>query len=109
MLSSGSTGWAPNPARYFSSKSIYGPWEYHGKPCKGINAHNGLGPEKTYGGQPSFIIEVEGKKDAFIALFDINKPDHPFENLYIWLPIDLKRDRMSITWNNSWNLDYFKR
>jgi beta-xylosidase len=109
MLASGSTGWAPNPARYFTSKSLYGPWEYHGNPCKGINPNNGLGPEKTYGGQSSFVIKVEGMDDAYIAFFDINKPNHPFDNLYIWLPIDLNENRMSISWNDSWNLDYFKR
>ena len=108
MLASGSTGWAPNAARYFSSNSLYGPWEYYGNPCKGINPNNGLGPDKTFGGQSTFIIKVEGMEDGYIAFFDINKPDHPFENLYIWLPIDFIDDKISITWNDSWNLDYFK-
>ena len=108
MLASGSTGWEPNAARYFSSNSLYGPWEYYGNPCKGINPNNGLGPDKTFGGQSTFIIKVEGMDDGYIAFFDINKPDHPFENLYIWLPIDFIDDKISIKWNDSWNLDYFK-
>ena len=108
MLASGSTGWEPNAARYFSSNSLYGPWEYYGNPCKGVNPNNGLGPDKTFGGQSTFIIKVEGMDDGYIAFFDINKPDHPFENLYIWLPIDFTDDKISITWKDSWNLDYFK-
>ncbi len=108
MLASGSTGWEPNAARYFSSNSLYGPWEYYGNPCKGVNPNNGLGPDKTFGGQSTFIIKVEGIDDGYIAFFDINKPNHPFENLYIWLPIDFTDDKISITWKDSWNLDYFK-
>ena len=108
MLASGSTGWKPNAARHFSSNSLYGPWKYHGNPCKGINPHNGLGPDKTYGGQSTFIIRVEGIDEGYIAFFDINKPDHPFENLYVWLPIDMIDDKISIIWNDSWDLDYFE-
>lgn len=108
MLSSGSSGWAPNTARYFSSGSLFGPWENHGNPLQGVNPNNGLGSEKTFGGQSSYVIEVEGKEDGYIAYFDIHKPDHPFEGLYIWLPIDFEGDLISsIIWNDAWNLDYF--
>ena len=41
-MSSGSTGWDPNPARYFTSNSLTGPWFYHGNPCEGVNPANGL-------------------------------------------------------------------
>ena len=105
MLASGSTGWAPNAARYFTSNSLHGPWEYHGNPCRGINPNNGLGPEKTYGGQSTFIVPVEGMEDAYIAFFDINKPKHPYDNLYIWLPIDFLDDKIVIHWRDSWNLN----
>ncbi|WP_343329212.1 family 43 glycosylhydrolase [Polaribacter staleyi] len=108
MLASGSTGWSANPARYFTSTSLYGPWEYQGNPCFGTNPNNNLGPEKTYGGQSTFIIPYQGKKDAFIAFFDINKPNHPYDNLYIWLPIDFTNNKMTINWIDSWDLDYFK-
>lgn len=108
MLASGSTGWASNAARYFTSKSLFGPWEYHGNPCKGSNPYNGLGPEKTYGGQSTYIIPVEGVENACIAFFDINKPKHPYDNLYIWLPIQFENGKMTIIWQDSWNLEYFK-
>lgn len=107
MLASGSTGWAPNAARYFTSNSLYGPWEYHGNPCSGINPNNGLGPDSTFGGQSTFIIPVIGKSDAFIACFDINKPEHPFDSRYIWLPIDFEGGRMSIKWLDRWKPDVY--
>ncbi|TKG94307.1 hypothetical protein EYV94_13570 [Puteibacter caeruleilacunae] len=107
MLASGSTGWAPNAARYFTSKSISGPWKYNGNPCEGVNPYNQLGPEKTFGGQSTFIIPYRGEKDHFIAFFDINKPKHPFDNLYIWLPIQFDKNTMKIRWINEWNPKHF--
>lgn len=107
MLGSDSTGWDPNEARYFTAENIYGPWVYHGNPTRGINPHNGLGPELTYGGQSAFIFKVEDKKDAYIASFDINIPEHPYDSLYIWLPIVFEEDKMTITWQDSWKLSVF--
>lgn len=107
MLASGSSGWAPNAARGFSSTSILGPWMAHGNPVSGTNPHNGLGADKTFGGQSNFILKVEGRDDAYIAMFDINKPDHPYENGYIWLPIMLNGKGMVIPWRDSWALDVF--
>lgn len=105
LLGSGSTGWAPNAARSFSADSIFGPWQDQGNPCEGVNPHNGLGPELTFGGQSASFLKVDGKKDAFIAIFDINKPDHPFESLHIWLPASFQDSRMRIPWRDEWSPD----
>lgn len=107
MLASGSTGWEPNAAKALSATSILGPWVDHGNPCEGVNPHNKLGAELTFGGQSACIVEVHGNKDAAIAFFDINKPEHPFESLYIWLPITFAKDRMSIRWRDSWSMEHF--
>ncbi len=109
MLASGSTGWNPNPARYFTSENLEGPWVYHGNPCEGMNPHNGLGKDKTFGGQSNFVISVADKRDAFIACFDINKPEHPYDSRYIWLPIDFKKGKMTIEWRDSWDLEFFTK
>jgi beta-xylosidase len=108
ILASGSTGWNPNPARYFTSENLKGPWVYHGNPCEGMNPHNGLGKEKTFGGQSYYVIPVQGKRGAFIACFDINKPEHPYDSRYIWLPIEFEEDKMSIRWRDGWNQDVFQ-
>lgn len=103
MLGSGSTGWAPNAARSFSADSIAGPWTEHGNPCEGVNPHNGLGKEVTFGGQSSSILRVEGAEEAYVAIFDINQPEHPYDSLYLWLPISFHAGRMSIPWRGEWS------
>ncbi|BDD12532.1 glycosyl hydrolase family 43 (plasmid) [Fulvitalea axinellae] len=108
MLASGSTGWAPNPARHFTARNIYGPWKFRGNPCQGTNPHNNLGPDKTFGGQSNFVLKVDEQKDAYIAIFDINKPKHPYESAYIWLPIKFKGKDISILWQDAWSLDVFR-
>jgi beta-xylosidase len=107
MLASGSTGWAPNPARALSADSILGPWTAHGNPCSGVNPHNKLGAELSFGGQSACIVEVHGRKNAAIAFFDVNRPEHPYESLYIWLPIGFENGRMSIPWRDEWSIDRF--
>jgi hypothetical protein len=108
LLCSGSTGWDPNPARYFTSNSLAGPWIDHGNPCDGVNPENGLGKEKTYGGQSTFILPVHGLKDAYIAIFDINKPENPYDSRAIWLPVTIKEDKFFITWRDSWDMSVFR-
>lgn len=108
LLGSGSTGWEPNAARYYTSTSLAGPWEYHGNPCAETNPHNGLGPDKTFGGQSTFILKVHGYTNAYIAMFDINNPEHPYESLHIWLPLTIKEDKFFITWRDSWGMTVFE-
>ena len=103
LFASGSTGWDPNPARYFSSTSLKGPWQYHGNPCSGINPVNGLGPEKNFGGQSTFIFKVQGLDDTYVAMFDINKPEHPYESRHIWLPVEIRNNQFSIEWQDGWS------
>jgi len=108
LLGSGSTGWKPNVARYYTSTSIIGMWKVNPNPLNGFNNVDSLGVEKTFGGQSSFIIKVNGLKDVYIAMFDIWKPSMPIEGRYIWLPIQFHKKMFSIQWLNQWNLDIFK-
>jgi hypothetical protein len=109
MLGSGSKGWKPNPARYHTTENILGTWTFHGNPCKGYNPVDNLGIEKTFGGQASYIIPVQGKKDAYIAMFDIWKPKRPITGRYIWLPINFSEGKMSITWLDGWKIAFFDK
>jgi len=109
MLASGSSGWKPNAARAFSAKSLHGPWTAHDNPVSGTNPHNGLGAGLTFGGQSSFTLKAEGRDNAYIALFDNNKPENPYESGYIWLPILFEGGKMSIPWQDTWNLKIFDR
>ncbi len=109
MITSGCSGWAPNTARSMVADSIWGPWKELGNPCIGINPHNKLGPEKTFGGQSTFILPVNGKPGAFIALFDIWRPKDAITGGYVWLPITFEPDRFTITWRDSWDLSVFDK
>jgi unsaturated chondroitin disaccharide hydrolase len=101
MIGSGCTGWDPNAARWFSADSIWGPWTYHGNPCKGDGA------ELTYGGQSTHVLQVAGKKDAFIFMADRWTPKNAIDGRYLWLPISFQGDELSIKWIDNWNLNVF--
>lgn len=99
LITSGCTGWAPNEARMFSAPSIWGPWTQHPNPCVGPNR------EITFGGQSTYILKVEGRKDCFIFMGDIWRPEHPSDARYIWLPIQFKDGVPVVEWKDSWTLD----
>lgn len=107
LIGSGSSGWNPNPARYYTSTSLDGPWTNHGNPCVGINKISGAGPEKTFEGQPTFIIDIQGKENQFILMMDVWKPKDPINSRYIWLPFRVKNDKVTIEWQDSWDLSWF--
>jgi beta-xylosidase len=103
LLSSGCTGWAPNEARISSAPNIFGPWTEIGNPCIGYNTKRKFGPEKTFGGQSTFVLPIEGKKDAFIALFDIWNPTNAIDGRYAWLPITFNDGKLQIVWKDAWS------
>ena len=109
LIASGCTGWAPNAARSAVADSIWGPWTELGNPCIGTNPANKLGPEKTFGGQSTFILPVQGKPDAFIAMFDIWQPDNAIDGRYAWLPIRFTEQGFQVAWADEWTLAAFDK
>lgn len=109
MIGSGSSGWTPNAAKYYTSIDLFGPWTQHKNPTFGVNPIDNMGSEKTFGGQSSFIIPVMGLENAYIAMFDIWKPAMPIEGRYIWLPIVFKDGKIAINWLDNWNLSLFEK
>jgi beta-xylosidase len=103
LIGSGTTGWAPNPARWFSAPSIWGPWTYHGNPCVGPNS------EITFNGQSTFVLPVNGNKDAYIFVADRWVPKNAIDGRYIWLPIQFEGNAIKIEWIDNWNLDFFNK
>jgi beta-xylosidase len=98
VLSSGCTGWDPNPAAYGVSESIMGDYTIVENPCRGKDA------DKTFYAQSTFILPVQGKENTYIALFDRwNKLDLP-DSRYVWLPMHFEGDRMVIAWRDEWEL-----
>ncbi|WP_036879883.1 glycoside hydrolase family 43 protein [Xylanibacter oryzae] len=103
MITSGCTGWDPNEARMFMARHIMGPWTQLPNPCIGAES------KITFGGQSTYILRVEGKKNAYIFMADIWRPKHPSDARYIWLPIDFKAGRPVIQWRSEWQLDYLNK
>lgn len=99
MLSSGCTGWDPNKAELAVADSIMGDWTVIGDPSTGKDA------DKTFYAQSTYVQPVMGKNNLYIAMFDRwNKID--LENSrYVWLPISIADDKITIPWRESWNFD----
>jgi hypothetical protein len=109
LLGSGTSGWKPNPARLFIADQIAGPYKELPNPCQGVNPNNNMGPDKTFGGQSTYVYPVAGREDAWIAMFDINKPEDPINAGYIWLPIEFEGDQPIIRWRDQWDLSVFPK
>lgn len=101
LIASDCTGWAPNAARSASADHIFGPWTELGNPC--------VGPDSltTFNSQSTYILPVQGKKDAFIFMADRWAPENPIDGRYIWLPIHFENDRIQLKWMDNWDLEIF--
>jgi len=101
FMGSDCTGWAPNAARSASAPTIWGPWTELGNPCIGPDS------ELTFHSQSTFILPVQGKKDAFIFMADRWYPENPIDGRYVWLPVNILDDRLEIRWMDEWDLGMF--
>ena len=95
--------WKPNAARCFRARSLAGPWESLGNPCRGVNPQNGLGPEKTWGCQSTFLLPDPARPGSFIAMFDMWRPKNAIDGRYVWLPVEFSPEGwMVIEWRDAW-------
>ncbi len=101
FIGSDCTGWRPNAARSATAEHIFGPWKELGNPCIGQDSLT------TFNSQSTFILPIQGKKDAFIFLADRWTPENPIEGKYIWLPIQFIDDKVVLEWMEKWNLSVF--
>jgi hypothetical protein len=86
----------------FVADRIEGPYQALGNPCVGVNPHNRMGPEKTFGGQSTFVMPSPWTTDEWIAMFDIWNPKDPVNAGYIWLPLVFEDDKPVIRWQTEW-------
>ena len=101
FIGSGCTGWAPNAARAAVADHIFGPWRELENPCIGEGA------ELTFESQSTYILPVQGQKDQFLFMADRWKPENPIDGRYIWLPIKIGENSISIEWKDEWTLEDF--
>jgi len=97
LITSGTTGWAPNAARLAVADSIWGPWKKVGNPCVGTAREMAT----TFGGQGTFALPVDG---GVIFMADRWNPRNPIDGRYVWLPVQFRDGVPSLAWQERWDL-----
>ncbi|NCT08675.1 MAG: family 43 glycosylhydrolase [Flavobacteriia bacterium] len=105
LFTSGLTGWKPNPARLSVANSMMENWTSLGNPCVGTEDEINT----TFWSQSTYIIPVEGKKNAFIFVADRWNGKNLGNSKYIWLPVRFDGEIPYLTWEKEWNLRIFDR
>jgi hypothetical protein len=104
MITSGCTGWNPNPARSAVADSMLGEWRALGNPSRGTQAEN----DTTFESQSTYVLPVPGKPGAFIFMADRWRPANPIDGRYIWLPVQWEAGKPVLRWMKEWSLAEFK-
>lgn len=103
MISSGTTGWKPNPARSAVADHPMGPWRQLGDPSRGTEDQ----VTTTFWSQSTYVLPVTGKKNAFIYMGDRWTPENAIDGRYIWLPIQFEDGKPVLLWYDEWDLSVF--
>ena len=98
-MTSGTTGWAPNEAKWHRATKLFGPYEEMGNPCEGPYAG------KTFKSQGAHFIEYNPGKGSFIYFGDRWDEGDLAHSKYVWLPVELYSNHTIKLHNrNSWKL-----
>lgn len=99
LITSGATGWDPNPASYATATDILGTWTDHGNPCVGTDAST------TFHSQSTAVIPYDPAHGKFIFMADRWTPSDLANSPYIWLPVSFgEGGTMSLSWLDEWTL-----
>lgn len=102
-LSSHLTSWERNDNFYMTATSLEGPWTMRGT----------FAPEGslTWNSQCSFVLPVTSRTDT-LFMYMGDRWSYPLQGsaaTYVWQPIQVKDDSMSIsTFRESWKIDFSK-
>lgn len=99
MMTSGCTGWAPNPSKMFMSDSMLGTWVDKGDPS--INDTK----RTTFDSQSTCIFLADEKSQTYIYMGDRWFSEDLANSRYIWLPVNFDEEgKASITFADEWKL-----
>ena len=101
MLSSGCTGWEPNPGRSAYSTDILGNW------TTGNNFAVDKLKQVTYNSQSCYVFKVEGKEKAYIYMGDRWNSKDVGKSHHVWLPISMRSGYPVVKWYDQWDLTVF--
>lgn len=107
LITSGTTGYFPNPSEIAVADMIHGPWTVLGDPCIHDEYHD------SFNCQFSSVFKVPGK-ELYIALGDRWMTGTPLEAAargrmntalarYVWLVISFADEKPVIAWKDEWN------
>ena len=102
MITSGCTGWSPNPAQYAISDKVLGEWKIVGNPC------TDEGSSTTYDTQSTCVYKIS--EDEYIYMGDRWFSNTLRDSRYVWLPIEFDMDGyIYIRKYSNWDLDIFPK
>lgn len=137
LLTSGTTGYYPNPSEVAIADTWHGPYTVQGNP------HVNDESQTSFHSQISSVFKVEGKKDLYIACADrwlVEAMDYPYEVYrdkfearfnpdappfdksrwkgsvventsiadYVWLPIRFDGEKVLIDWKDEWRIEDYE-
>lgn len=105
LITSGATGWDPNPARYWRAENILGPWIDMGDPCMD-EISNTYPAIRTFNSQSSSVISIDPENGKFIFMADRWNKRNLSKSSYVWLPIIInKKGEIKIEEKANWKLN----
>jgi hypothetical protein len=135
LITSGTTGYYPNPSQVAVAPSYHGPWKELNDP------HPGDETRSSFQSQVSSVFRHPHKRDLYIALADRWLPRYqapsdeairlhaerfrpmgghhpgPWSELteidtsiadYVWLPLRFDNDHVTLEWTNEWRIEDFE-
>jgi hypothetical protein len=101
LVTSGLSGWAPNPAKSYVASHIFGPWTALGNPVRGTPEQASI----TFGGQSTFALSLKRNGcQRHILMLDIWRPKNPIDGRYAWLPVEWEDGKPVVRWRERWSL-----
>lgn len=103
LVTSGATGWDPNPAKYATAHDILGTWTDKGSPIAGAGAAN------TYRSQSTSVIPVDPEHNRFAFMGDRWTPSSLATAPYVWMPMSFgEGGSLTIGPDAEWRLEDLK-
>jgi len=99
LMTSGCTGWKPNPALYAKADNIMGEWTNMGDPC--INDIN----RTTFDSQSTYVLPLDADNGKYLYMGDRWIAKDLANSSYIWLPLKVTDNgAILLEWTDEWPL-----
>ncbi|WP_114941229.1 family 43 glycosylhydrolase [Mucilaginibacter endophyticus] len=97
-IGSALTGWAPNPNKFASSKSLSGPWTKFGD----------IAPleTNTYKSQSTMMLKVVGSRSTTVIFMgDQWNPAAQWDSRYLWMPLTIGNGKLWLPNPQPWKIN----